>query len=45
MGRKLFEDGDKVEVTVDGKTSQATIAQYDTNARKVIVKYEGQEGK
>lgn len=43
MGRKLFEDGDKVEVTVDGKTSQATIAQYDTNARKVIVKYEGQE--
>ena len=45
MGKKLFEEGDKVQVTLDGKDKTASIVQYDVQAKKVIVKFDGAKGK
>ena len=46
MGRnKLFEEGDAVEVTVDGKSKKASIVEYDTQAKQVLVKFDGSKGK
>ena len=45
MGKKLFEEGDKVQVTLDGKDKTASIVQYDVQAKKVIVKFDGDKGK
>lgn len=41
MGRKLFDEGDKVEVTIDGKNLKANVVEYDSQAKQVIVKFEG----
>ena len=42
--RRLFEEDDRVKISLPGEKSRnATIAQYDTAARKLLVKYENEK--
>jgi hypothetical protein len=44
MGRtKLFDDGDRVSVSINDETKIGQVVQYDSVGRKVMVKYEGQK--